>query len=1016
MNRNALWAVLLGMALIVSSNTLAQVSKARLLLQDGINTETLDRDFDGAIALYEQALKEAEIAADKDVTARALLHLAKAHKNYGRSKARTYLDRLVGEFATSREAAEARDILKSLRDQRSTGGTAELSDRIIWEDSQVNPSGRVSFDGRFLSFIDRRNGSLNVRDLTNERNRNVIGARNGEIGPSAISRSGREIAYVWRPSAESNGELWVVGTDASRNRWVYSNTAIANFRPADWTHDGRIAVLASNKDGVSRIALVDLNGKVEPLKTFFDFQEPGGVFVSPDGKFIAYDVKSSATNSRDVNALSTDGGFIEYPLLQSIADARVLGWVDANVLVAGRRGDTVGVWAIATVNGKASGPPLLVRRQAEEIRSLGTSRAGELYYSLGGTQAYVLQNLTAGLVRLQGAPVQSQQTVDRRGTMEGVVVQWGTNEPIAGADVELTRLEGTTAAPLNPGAVEAFSALMNPSNTGPFPVADPPPPLAPEVQYAKTGDDGRFIFRNLKPGGYRLVAAHFKEPYSDAQYGQRDPRGPGFVFPLAEGEALQGLKLQMAPMGVITGRVYDIEGQPLSRAVVFAAKYHHKNGRRTLVNNFDVLTDDRGDYRIFGLPPGRYFVAAKVEDRSEVMISNNDMLSEDSGSPILTRRSLPDGEVIEETHGLVYFGGALSPDRARPIDLVPESPTRAGADIFLNAGAVRSHHIRGVLIDGANGRPVPGLQVRAVPRRQAPHVDVSFAMTGADGDFDLAGIVPGSYAVFSGSIGGPTFTPGQASLAAAVRNGGSLGARAITQIEVADADVQGLRLVIAPQLNIAGRVTVDGGTPAQGDPALARVSVSLIWDPDVMGMPNTGIGAVPAAFGTVRPDGGFSLRAWPGSYRVQVDGIPSGAYVKSVQLGDVDVLADGLRVQESTGTILEVTISSRSGAIEGTAVSPVGVSMPNVVIALIPETTSARQRKDLYRSAASDHAGKFQLERVPPGNYKLFAWEYAEPGSWEESQFLQDYEQLGKPIVVTEGKQQTQVSVIQRRR
>src|SRR5262245_3119175 len=88
-------------------------------------------------------------------------------------------------------------------------------------------------------------------------------------------------------------------------------------------------------------------------------------------------------------------------------------------------------------------------------------------------------------------------------SIDGTLFRLGTNEPISGADIELTRVEGTAAEPLARGAAEALAGLQN----FPFSVdAAPPPALAPEVQFTKSEENGRFRFTSLKPGGYRLVA------------------------------------------------------------------------------------------------------------------------------------------------------------------------------------------------------------------------------------------------------------------------------------------------------------------------------------------------------------------------------------------------------------------------------------------------------------------------------------------------------------------------------
>src|SRR6185503_17671338 len=93
-------------------------------------------------------------------------------------------------------------------------------------------------------------------------------------------------------------------------------------------------------------------------------------------------------------------------------------------------------------------------------------------------------------------PSQPARPVVATASIEGVVVRSGTDEAIAGVDVELTRVEGTAAAPMTPQATQYVNnaMLLGGGNGGPL----PPPAIAAEVKYAKTGSDGRFAFKDLK--------------------------------------------------------------------------------------------------------------------------------------------------------------------------------------------------------------------------------------------------------------------------------------------------------------------------------------------------------------------------------------------------------------------------------------------------------------------------------------------------------------------------------------
>src|SRR5205814_6834271 len=112
-------------------------------------------------------------------------------------------------------------------------------------------------------------------------------------------------------------------------------------------------------------------------------------------------------------------------------------------------------------------------------------------------------------------------------------------------------------------------------------------------------------------GEYQLIATHSSGGYVPAEYGQRKATGQGINFQLAAGQKMTGIVLAMTPTGCISGRVYDADGEPLGKAQVQAMRPVYKNGQRVLTIVQIVESDDRGEYRLFWLPPGRYYVAAK---------------------------------------------------------------------------------------------------------------------------------------------------------------------------------------------------------------------------------------------------------------------------------------------------------------------------------------------------------------------------------------------------------------------
>ena len=130
-------------------------------------------------------------------------------------------------------------------------------------------------------------------------------------------------------------------------------------------------------------------------------------------------------------------------------------------------------------------------------------------------------------------------------------------------------------------------------------------------QTTTTDDSGAFTFHRLTPGQYELQA--FKNAYLRASYGASRPDRAGTPVVVKDGETVANLAMTIARGGVITGVVRDTGGRPVPGLNVRVLKlgYNAVTGERTLgapSTGSVGLTDDRGEYRAYGLPPGGYLV------------------------------------------------------------------------------------------------------------------------------------------------------------------------------------------------------------------------------------------------------------------------------------------------------------------------------------------------------------------------------------------------------------------------
>ena len=130
----------------------------------------------------------------------------------------------------------------------------------------------------------------------------------------------------------------------------------------------------------------------------------------------------------------------------------------------------------------------------------------------------------------------------------------------------------------------------------------------PGGRVVQTTGDGSFSIPDLPAGRYTLTAA--RTGYVTLSYGQRRPFQSGTPLQLTESESLTGIEIRLPRGSVVTGRVFDEVGDPMPGIAVRALRYQYVQGARQLVPAGLGQSDDRGEYRIWGLNPGEYFVSA----------------------------------------------------------------------------------------------------------------------------------------------------------------------------------------------------------------------------------------------------------------------------------------------------------------------------------------------------------------------------------------------------------------------
>jgi len=252
----------------------------------------------------------------------------------------------------------------------------------------ADPHAVPSPDGRYLLYGDPATGDLIWRDLNSAETRRISAklatdeAAGTPLWP-ILSPDGKEVVYAWGTDENTVPELRLISINGSNPRIVHRNDETAAVQPEAWSPDGmRVLAQLTRKDGANQIAWIALaDGSVRVVKTL-DWRYPFEVRLSPDGRYIAYDLAPREDSpERDIFLLTADGSR-ETSVVQHSANDFLLGWAPdgQHLLFASDRTGTLGVWVVQVVDGRPQGSPELLRKDVGRIRPLGVTRNGAFYY------------------------------------------------------------------------------------------------------------------------------------------------------------------------------------------------------------------------------------------------------------------------------------------------------------------------------------------------------------------------------------------------------------------------------------------------------------------------------------------------------------------------------------------------------------------------------------------------------------------------------------------------------------
>jgi len=542
-------------------------------------------------------------------------------------------------------------------------------------------------------------------------------------------------------------------------------------------------------------------------------------------------------------------------------------------------------------------------------------------------------------------------------SVRGIVVDAASNLPVYAAVVELTGVKG--------GQVLSYSDV--------------------------TGKDGKFEFPEVQPAsGYQLVASDVGN-YRTGAFGQHAPNDIWTPLTLTAGQSMTDIRIVLTPISSIGGRVSDASGKGVARAQIYALRATYSAGRRILQLARQAQTADNGDYFMGGLESGQYYVRTNPGNSADY----RQLFESPAGWDLLPNRK--DGD--PEGYPTYYFPGTMDLAAAKPVDLLNGGRAR---DINIRVTKIRTHRVTGTVLsetrEGSPVQPASKSRVLLVPRTAGSESNLTrWVNSNEDGQFEFHGVFPGSYYLLVIASGSQT----------------QLTAR--KQLDVRDSDLLNQSITAARGFDISGTIRFQDwqlGPP----PDYSQLAINLVADmTGPIDRSFRGYRFTPATI-TVVPalNGQFTLRdITPWDYRVVVSLNPrlatdarlpldlKAAYMASVRLGNADVLANGLHVDGKPDGTLQVEVATNSGSIFGRVLDENHETAIPAKMVVVPEP-SLRRRLDLFYQVPVSTTGPFNMDGIPPGQYKLFAWAHVEDGAWLDPEFMRVYENRGTPVEIDE--------------
>jgi hypothetical protein len=478
-----------------------------------------------------------------------------------------------------------------------------------------------------------------------------------------------------------------------------------------------------------------------------------------------------------------------------------------------------------------------------------------------------------------------------------------------------------------------------------------------------TDGNGNYEIKDLPAGRYSLTAT--KAGFMQSDYGQRRPGEPGTPIDLSDGQTADKVNFVIARGGVISGRVVDDGGEPVSGTTVAAVRYQFVAGTRRLVpargEGSMRSTDDQGAFRLFGLPPGDYYVSANNRNNMMMMPGVNNTESEGFAP--------------------TYFPGTPNIAEATRVT-VRAGQEMSGANFALVVA--RMARVRGRAMN-SHGEPVASAMLMLTPDEpMVMAMSFNNAMVAGDGTFQFANVPPGRYNLQVRPNGMPSASSEFATL----------------KVIVGNDDIDNLIVITSTGATARGVVITDDGSV----PTFRANQVSIFPQPAEPGSMMMGSGQ-----NKINDDYTFELTGLSERrlIRANVNGQTLSWYLKAVMLDGEDVTDSGIEFTPGRSYDgMQVILSQKTTDLSGLVSDDRGKPVLDATVVVFPASKELWTYASRYmRTARPDTNGRYSIKWLPPlEDYLIIAVQNLEQGQGGDPEFLSRAAEEAKRVSLNEGE------------